>query len=315
MAANAVAAASHAGKYGVQAWQAFKTRSPTAGKGTAIGIRENTSIVKEANKAPRQLTLNVGKTGGRNSAGRITIFHRGGGAKRLHRRIDLKRSTLSMGVVERIEYDPNRSSRIALVRWVEGGPLHFRKKFRAVEEFVPPQKILEPTTTTMRGLFSLSSLSREGDQRKVVYSSPGPAAACAVVGHQTGMSPGLKSLSAAKGAESKKTSARDVFLSTFSTPRAETASLSLSGSLNFPRIAVAGARPAFFAPQMRDKDGGKSTFSLSEVRKWNSRSSIWAHRMKRKAAVSWQSFKWQDTLGFVGAVDSNESIKDRNLSC
>ncbi|KAJ9146560.1 hypothetical protein P3X46_028809 [Hevea brasiliensis] len=292
MAANAVAAASHAGKYGVQAWQAFKTRSPTAGKGTAIGVRENNAIVKETNKAPRQLTLNVGKTGGRNSAGRVTIFHRGGGSKRLHRRIDLKRSTSSMGVIERIEYDPNRSSRIALVRWVEGGPLHFQKKFKAVEEFVPPQKILEPIATTRLGLFSLSSLSKEWDQRKVAYSPSGPAAAYAVVGLQTGMSPGLKSLSTSKSAENKKTCARDVFLSAFSTPRVkrETSSFSICGSLNFPRMAVAGAKPTIFAPLVREKDGGKSTFCLNEVQKWNSRSSIWSHRMKRKAAVSWQSY-------------------------
>ncbi|GFZ01501.1 carbon-nitrogen hydrolase family protein [Actinidia rufa] len=57
---------------------------------------------------------------GRNSSGRITVFHQGGGSKRLQRRIDLKRSTSSMGIVERIEYDPNRSSRIASVRWIEG---------------------------------------------------------------------------------------------------------------------------------------------------------------------------------------------------
>lgn len=58
------------------------------------------------------------KKAGRNSSGRITIFHRGGGAKRLLRTIDFKRNRLSTGIVERIEYDPNRSARIALVRWV-----------------------------------------------------------------------------------------------------------------------------------------------------------------------------------------------------
>lgn len=54
---------------------------------------------------------------GRNSSGRITAFHRGGGSKRLLRRIDFKRNILSTGIVERIEYDPNRSARIALVKW------------------------------------------------------------------------------------------------------------------------------------------------------------------------------------------------------
>ncbi|XP_044382043.1 60S ribosomal protein L2, mitochondrial [Triticum aestivum] len=61
-------------------------------------------------------------TAGRNSSGRITSFHRGGGSKRSLRDIDLKRNTCSVGIVERIEYDPNRSSRIALLRWIEGVP-------------------------------------------------------------------------------------------------------------------------------------------------------------------------------------------------
>ncbi|XP_019251184.1 PREDICTED: uncharacterized protein LOC109230111 [Nicotiana attenuata] len=64
-------------------------------------------------RALRQFTLSTGKSAGRNSSGRITVFHRGGGSKRLQRRIDLKRSTSSVGIVERIEYEPNRSSRIA----------------------------------------------------------------------------------------------------------------------------------------------------------------------------------------------------------
>jgi ribosomal protein L2 len=51
----------------------------------------------------------------RSSSGHITIFHQRGGSKQLHRKIDLKRSTSSMGVVERIKYDPYRSSWIALV--------------------------------------------------------------------------------------------------------------------------------------------------------------------------------------------------------
>nr|YP_008816035.1 ribosomal protein L2 [Closterium baillyanum]AGZ90250.1 ribosomal protein L2 [Closterium baillyanum] len=68
-------------------------------------------------KAFKQLSFGKTKSAGRNSYGCITIFHRGGGSKRLQRRIDFQRNTLSTGVVERIEYDPNRSSRIALIRW------------------------------------------------------------------------------------------------------------------------------------------------------------------------------------------------------
>jgi len=61
------------------------------------------------------------KTGGRNSEGRITTRHRGGGHKRRYRRIDFKRDKDGVQAsVERIEYDPNRSARIALVKYADG---------------------------------------------------------------------------------------------------------------------------------------------------------------------------------------------------
>ena len=58
---------------------------------------------------------------GRNSAGRITVRHRGGGHKRQYRRIDFKRDKLGIPArVASIEYDPNRSARIALLNYVDG---------------------------------------------------------------------------------------------------------------------------------------------------------------------------------------------------
>lgn len=156
-------------------------------------------------RALRQFILSTGKSAGRNSSGRITVFHRGGGSKRLQRRIDLKRSTSSMGIVERIEYDPNRSSRIAPVRWIEGVR---QRKLNTIEEFAPPRKILEPTTTTIRGLFSFSSLPGKVDQRKVACFSPGLMAAYVVVGPPTRMSPWSKSALYSKGAGSKKLARR-----------------------------------------------------------------------------------------------------------
>lgn len=90
-------------------------------------------------RALRQFTLSTGKSAGRNSSGRITVFHRGGGSKRLQRRIDLKRKTESIGVVERIERAPNRSSRIAPVRWFPRGGV---RQCNTIEEFAPPRKIL-----------------------------------------------------------------------------------------------------------------------------------------------------------------------------
>ncbi|HAH87963.1 MAG TPA: 50S ribosomal protein L2, partial [Armatimonadetes bacterium] len=61
------------------------------------------------------------RTGGRNAQGKITTRHRGGGAKRLYRVIDFKRNKLDVPAkVASIEYDPNRSARIALLNYADG---------------------------------------------------------------------------------------------------------------------------------------------------------------------------------------------------
>ncbi|YP_004849339.1 ribosomal protein L2 (mitochondrion) [Cucumis sativus] len=277
-------------------------------------ITISTKRQSQEGRALRQFTLSTGKSAGRNSSGRITVFHLGGGSKRLQRRIDLKRSTSSMGIVERIEYDPNRSSRIHPVRWIEGVR---QRKCKTQEEFAPKPQILEPTTTTIRGLFSFSSPPGKVDQRKVASFSPGRMAAYVVVGlPTTRMPPWSRSpdTSTRKGAGSKKTCAKDLFFSAFSSQKTkgETASLSFGSSFAFPRVAVAGAKPAFFAPRMREKVRGKKTFSLCEVRKWRTHSILWAHRMKGKAALSWRSFRRQETLGLVGGAEHKESKAERD---
>lgn len=70
----------------------------------------------------KPLTVGLTSTGGRNNLGRVTIRHRGGGHKRTYRLIDFKRREhLGVpGTVERIEYDPNRTAYIALVRYLNG---------------------------------------------------------------------------------------------------------------------------------------------------------------------------------------------------
>ena len=69
-------------------------------------------------KPERKLTVALRKTGGRNNLGRITSRHRGGGHKRRYRIIDFKRNKYDFdGKVVSIEYDPNRSSRIALIEY------------------------------------------------------------------------------------------------------------------------------------------------------------------------------------------------------
>ena len=69
----------------------------------------------------RKLTTALRKTGGRNNHGRITSRHRGGGHQRRYRIIDFKRNKYDMSaVISSIEYDPNRSPRIALLEYEDG---------------------------------------------------------------------------------------------------------------------------------------------------------------------------------------------------
>ncbi len=72
-------------------------------------------------KPLKKLTTGISKSGGRNNSGRITSWHKGGGHKRKYRLIDFKRTKFDVeGTVERIEYDPNRSSFIALIKYSDG---------------------------------------------------------------------------------------------------------------------------------------------------------------------------------------------------
>lgn len=74
-----------------------------------------------ASKPEKSLTERLKKNGGRNQQGRLTVRHQGGGHKRLYRVIDFKRTKDGIPArVATIEYDPNRSARIALLNYVDG---------------------------------------------------------------------------------------------------------------------------------------------------------------------------------------------------
>jgi len=87
-------------------------------------LRQKTGLTFEelTTRTPHKpLVQPLKKSGGRNSRGRIAIRHRGGGHKRLYRIIDFKRDKIDIpGTVETIEYDPNRSSFISLVKYKDG---------------------------------------------------------------------------------------------------------------------------------------------------------------------------------------------------
>jgi large subunit ribosomal protein L2 len=87
-------------------------------------MRQKTGLTFEeltTNRPYKPLLESLPKSGGRNSRGRISIRHRGRGHKRQYRIIDFKRDKLEVpGVVETIEYDPNRSAFISLIKYKDG---------------------------------------------------------------------------------------------------------------------------------------------------------------------------------------------------
>jgi large subunit ribosomal protein L2 len=93
-------------------------------KPTSPGVRFKTGFSFDeltTDRPEKSLTKGITKNGGRNSYGRLTVRHRGGGHKRLYREIDWKRDKFEIpGKVATVEYDPNRSARIALIHYVDG---------------------------------------------------------------------------------------------------------------------------------------------------------------------------------------------------
>ena len=98
---------------------AIKTYKPMTngqrGKSTLV----NTEITKTTPE--KSLVVTLKKNGGRNNQGKITLRHRGGGAKRKYRLIDFNRNKDNViGKVASIEYDPNRTANVALINYLDG---------------------------------------------------------------------------------------------------------------------------------------------------------------------------------------------------
>ena len=98
---------------------ALKTFKPVTPSLRQLVIVDRSGLYK--GKPLKTLTEGLSKSGGRSNTGRITVRFRGGGHKQTYRIIVFKRRKLDMpGKGERIEYDPNRTSFIALVRYADG---------------------------------------------------------------------------------------------------------------------------------------------------------------------------------------------------
>ena len=94
----------------------FKPTTPSR-RGMTVSTFEE--ITK--NKPERSLTTSLKKNAGRNSYGRITVRHHGGGSRRKYRIIDFKRRKVDVPAeVIAIEYDPNRTANIALIQYEDG---------------------------------------------------------------------------------------------------------------------------------------------------------------------------------------------------
>ena len=97
----------------------LKTSRPNTPGQRGLVLQTTEDITRS--KPKKSLLRKLKKTGGRNSTGKLTVRHRGGGHKRRYREIDFKRDNYGvLGVVDSIEYDPNRSSRIALIKFKDG---------------------------------------------------------------------------------------------------------------------------------------------------------------------------------------------------
>ncbi len=97
----------------------LKQYKPTSPARRGMNTLVDTSLAKK--RPERRLTSSHPRTAGRNNSGRTTVRFRGSGHKRLYRQIDFKRDKFDIpGKVVALEYDPNRTARIALVKYADG---------------------------------------------------------------------------------------------------------------------------------------------------------------------------------------------------
>ena len=98
---------------------ALKTYNPSTPGQRQLVIVDRSGLYK--GKPVKGLTEGLTSKGGRNNTGRMTVRHRGGGHKRTYRMIDFRRRKFGVpAIVERIEYDPNRTAFIALIKYEDG---------------------------------------------------------------------------------------------------------------------------------------------------------------------------------------------------
>ena len=97
----------------------IKSFNPYTPSRRFITVEDFSGLTKK--KPEKSLTVFIHKKGGRNNTGEVMVRHQGGGHKRKYRLVDFKRAKLEVpGKVVAIEYDPNRSARLALIQYADG---------------------------------------------------------------------------------------------------------------------------------------------------------------------------------------------------
>ncbi len=121
---------------------ALKTFKPTTPSQRQLVIVDRSELWK--GEPVKALTEGLRKKGGRNNTGRITLRHRGGGAKRRYRVVDFKRGKSDVvATVERLEYDPNRTAFIALIKYDDGEQSYILapQRLKAGDKVVAGEKV------------------------------------------------------------------------------------------------------------------------------------------------------------------------------
>ncbi|PIP29667.1 50S ribosomal protein L2 [Candidatus Kuenenbacteria bacterium CG23_combo_of_CG06-09_8_20_14_all_36_9] len=96
----------------------LKSYKPTTPGRRHTSVLDSSDLTKK--KRERSLVVALNKFSGRNNQGKITVRHRGGGAKKIYRLIDFKQQKYGLpAVVKALEYDPNRNARIALIEYAD----------------------------------------------------------------------------------------------------------------------------------------------------------------------------------------------------
>jgi large subunit ribosomal protein L2 len=128
---------------------AVKVYKPTTPGRRKASVQDFSDITKT--KPEKSLVYRLNRHSGRNNTGQITVRHRGGGAKRLYRMVDFKRKNYDVvGEVVAVEYDPNRSPRILLVRYTDGAKAYILGYAGAKvgDSVVSSKKAVEPIVGT-----------------------------------------------------------------------------------------------------------------------------------------------------------------------